>query len=183
MPSHRPGSVESFYFAVGLRPVRACALGNDVQLSARVAPGVRPVGRPVVGQDSLHGEAMLGKPCHRALQHADRGRGLFVGADLGVGNASVVVNDSAHERCSDPGVIALAAFTGAPSGHARVDLAVSLTEELVPAAVGDIGEFGDIDMDQRPGMIMLVAAQRFTGDAVNARKPVYSASGQHSVHG
>jgi hypothetical protein len=27
-------------------------------------------------------------------------------------------------------------------------------EELVPAFVGDVAELGDLDVDQRPGMVM-----------------------------
>ena len=36
-----------------------------------------------------------------------------------------------------------------------------------PAAVGDVAEFGHIDVDQRAGMVMLVAADGFAGDPVD----------------
>jgi hypothetical protein len=52
----------------------------------------------------------------------------------------------------------------------------------VPAAVGDIAELGDIDMDQRAGMSMLITTQRLAGDTVDMGQPVDPAPGQHRVH-
>jgi hypothetical protein len=40
-------------------------------------------------------------------------------------------------------------------------------DEAVSAAVGDVAELGHVDMDQRPGMRVLVAADRLCGDPVD----------------
>ena len=50
------------------------------------------------------------------------------------------------------------------------------------AAVGDVGELGDIDVDQRAGVSVFVAAQRFAGDPVDAEEPVDLSPDQHRVH-
>ena len=51
------------------------------------------------------------------------------------------------------------------------------------AAVGDVAELGHINMDQRPGMVVLVPADRFTAGPVHVRQPVDPASDQYRVHG
>ena len=59
-----------------------------------------------------------------------------------------------------------------------------LAADVAPAAaVGDVAELGDVDVDQRAGMVVLVAAQRFAGDPVDVREPVDPAADQHGVHG
>lgn len=48
------------------------------------------------------------------------------------------------------------------------------------AAVGDVGELGHVDVNQRSGMIVFIPPQRFAGDAVDVGQPVDSAPG-HST--
>jgi hypothetical protein len=106
------------------------------------------------------------------LQDADSGVGLLVGADLGVGQAGVVVDDGVHECGADQRARVLAALTGPVCGRNAVDLALLAAEELVAATVGDVAEPGDVDVDQRPGVRVLVAAEWFTGHAVDVGQAV-----------
>src|SRR5690606_28612780 len=139
------GAVESLDFSVGLRPIGSGAFGCDVQFGAGITPGVGPIRRSVVGQNALHNDSVFGEPRRGPLQHADRRGGFLIGADLGVGHPGVVVDDGVYERDSDLGPVAVAAFTGASGSGAGVGFAVRSAEELVPAAIGDVGELGDID--------------------------------------
>ena len=117
------------------------------------------------------------------MQDADRGGGLLVGADLGVGDAGVVVDDGVHERGADPGPVVLARAAG-PGAVARLLRSPCWRPtNAMPAAVGDVAELGDVDVDQRAGMVVLVAAQRFAGDPVDVGEPVDPAPHQHRVHG
>lgn len=56
-------------------------------------------------------------------------------------------------------------------------------DEPVPTTIRDTTERGDIDMEQRSGMIMFVAADRFCGDPVDAAESVDPAAHEHGVHG
>ena len=51
------------------------------------------------------------------------------------------------------------------------------------AAVGDVAELGDVDVDQRPGMVMFVAADRLPGDPVDPGQPVGPAADQDRMDG
>jgi hypothetical protein len=42
----------------------------------------------------------------------------------------------------------------------------------MPAAVGDVAELGDVDVDQRTRMRMFLTANEFAGDAVDVAEPV-----------
>jgi hypothetical protein len=55
------------------------------------------------------------------------------------------------------------------------------TDEAVAAAVGDIAELGHVDVEQRSGMVVLVAADRLPGDPVDPRQPVQPAAHQHGM--
>ena len=140
--------MESLDLAVGLGAVRPGPLRDDVECSAGVSPGVGAVGRPVVGQDTLHDDPAVSEPGHSPAQHTDGCVGLFVGTDLGLGQAGVIVNDRVDERGADPGPVALTALAGPLGCLDRVALTLLAAEEFVPAAVGDVGELGDIDTDQ-----------------------------------
>ena len=95
----------------------------------------------------------------------------------------MVVDHGVDERGADHWPVAVTAFTRAVSCRARVGLAVLAADEPVAAAVGDVAELGDVDVDQRAGVVVLVAAQRFAGDAVEMGQPVDPAPHQHRVHG
>lgn len=101
------------------------------------------VGRPVVGHDPLHGDAQplveRERPGHEAA-----GRALpLVGQQLGVGDAAVVVDR--HVQAREPGPARGAA--AAPEGP-------------VAAAVGYARHLLDVDVDELPGALALVAHGR-----------------------
>ena len=51
-----------------------------------------------------------------------------------------------------------------------------------PAPIRDFPEFLDIDVDQIPGMVVLVAADRPTGDPVNLGQLLVPAGHQQRMH-
>jgi hypothetical protein len=58
---------------------------------------VGAVGRAVVGHHALDANAVAGEEPQRSAQEPDRGGGLLVAQDLGVGQARVVVDGDVHE--------------------------------------------------------------------------------------
>ena len=78
--------MESFDLAVGLGAPGAGLLHRDVEVGAAVAPEVGLVGRAVVGQDPLDGDAAVGEPGDGSLEDSGRGDGLLVVVDLGIGD-------------------------------------------------------------------------------------------------
>src|SRR3546814_8877534 len=152
--------MEAFDLSVGLRSIGTGPFGGDAELGARVAPGVGPVGGAVVGQDSLNRDVAVGEPRRRASQHADGGGSLLIGVDLGVGDAGVVVEHRVYERGADARAAVPASVPGALRGRGAVSLALLPTDVAPATAVGDVAELGDVDVDQRARMRVLVATQR-----------------------
>lgn len=68
-PSVGQGAVKALDLSVGLRSVGTGPFGGEAKFGARVAPGVGPVRRAVVGQVSLDRDAAAGEPGCRASQH------------------------------------------------------------------------------------------------------------------
>ncbi|KWU67907.1 hypothetical protein AWW71_29450, partial [Bacillus cereus] len=168
-----------FDLAVGLGPVGAGSFGRDVQFGAGVATCVGDVGAAVVGEHPFDGDAAFGEPGDRALQDPDRGDGFLIGADRGVGEPGVVVDDGVHEPGPESwfGVLAPSRVGGGdPVGAALGD-----AHEPVPAAVRDIAEFGHVDVDQRTRIGVFVATDRLSGGTIQVGKPVQPASHQHRV--
>jgi hypothetical protein len=87
--------------------------------------------------------------------------------DLDVGQAGVVIDHGVQVGGADHGPVVLAAAAGAPSGGLGVVPALDPAEEAPAAAVGDVGELGDVDVDQRAGVRVLVAADRLAADPVD----------------
>ena len=164
------GPVEALYLAVGLRPVRTRPLRGDREGLAGVPPQVRAIGATVVGQHPLHGDAAIGKPRHSPMQDPDRGDGGLVVVDLGVRDAGVVVNDGVHERVPEPGVVPLALRL--TRCRRSVVVALAAADVAPAAAVGDVAELLHVDVQHRPGLVVLVAADRLPGCPVDMRKPV-----------
>lgn len=134
----------------------ASAESHLVHKRTRVAPGVELVGRPVAGEDPFHDDATLGEPRRGSAWHADRRNSFLVGTDFGVGHARVIVNSIVqicicHSRTV--AVRAIAALAGAFDGLSGVALALVAAQEPVAAAVGDVGELGDVEtwMSERGG--------------------------------
>ena len=173
--------MESFDFAVGLWPVGAGLLRRDPEVCAGIAPRVQLVGGAVVREDTFDGDAAVGEPGHCSTEDTDRGFGSLVGADLGVGEAGVVVDDGVHERGAQPGLVTVVPALRAGCGRLAVAFALDAADESPAAAVGNVAELGDVDVDQRPGMIMLVTADRFPGDSVDVAEPIDPATLEHRV--
>ena len=79
----------------------------------------------------------------------------------------MVVDDGVHERGPDQRAVVVTAVPGAVSGGALVLGPGRAADEPVPAPVGDVAALGDIEVDQRTRVVVLVTAQRLAGDSVN----------------
>ena len=99
--------------------------------------------------------------------------------DLGVGDAGVVVDHGvdvglAHERI--PPLVAGLVGCG---GSVAVAL---LSADVAPAAaVGDVAELLHVDVQHRPGVVVLVAADGLPGGAVDVGEPVQPGVDQDPV--
>ena len=176
--SHR--AVEAFDLAVSLRPVRPGELRADRQCFAGVAPQVGPVGAAIVGQDPLDGDATVGEPVHGPVQDTDCSHGGLVVVDLGVGNAGVVVDNRVDEGVPEFRVVPLA--FGLVRGGSAVLLPLTAADVAPTTPVGDVPELLHIDVDERPGVVVLVAADRFAGGAVDVGEPVQTGARQDAMH-
>ncbi|GAB3248132.1 hypothetical protein GCM10027448_11320 [Nocardioides dilutus] len=139
------------------------------------------VGAAVVGEDFLDRHSSFGEPGDCAVEHGDRGDGEFVVMDLGIGDPGVVVDDRVHERSPDLGLAAGVLRAGAVTGGLPVPVALLFAGEAPAAAIGDVAELLDVDVDHRAGVRVLVAADRFTGDPVDVAEPVDPAADQDRV--
>ena len=100
--------------------------------------------------------------------------------DLGVRNPGIVVDDSVDEPVSQQLMVILAAGS---SGRAATILTALSSSDVAPStAGGNVAEFLDIDVDQIPGMVVLVAADRPTGDPVNLGQLLVPAGHQQRMH-
>src|SRR5689334_12537765 len=95
-PAVEEGADEAFGFAVGLRPVGAGAEVVDAELAAGDGVDRAAVGGAVVGQDPFDRDPVLLVVGAGAAQEGGGGGGAFVGEDLGVGEAAVVVDGDVH---------------------------------------------------------------------------------------
>ena len=69
-PAVGHGAVEAFDLAVGLGSPGSGPLVCDAEVGAGVAPQVETVGRAVVGQHALDGDAAFGEPGDGSVQDA-----------------------------------------------------------------------------------------------------------------
>ena len=80
----------------------------------------------------------------------------------------MVVQDGVDERRPDKRVaIVVAVPAGAAAGGQPVLQSLGAAGEAPSAAVGHVAKFSGIDVDQRAGVGMLVAADRLPGNPVN----------------
>lgn len=84
---------------------------------------------------------------------------------------------------ADPWLTGPASFTRPVGGGRGIASSLLTSEEPVPAAVGDVGELGDVHMDHRPRVGVLVTTQWFPGDPVDVGETVDPVPDQHRVHG
>src|SRR5699024_8626532 len=163
--AHR--AVEAFELAVGLGPVGSGSLVLDAQVSACISPSPGAVARAIVGENPLDHDASFSEPLRGPAQDPDRCRGLLVSTDLRIGDPGVVIDHRVDVGGADPGTVVLPALARAVRCRSGVQAALLATDEPVPATIGDIAELGDVDVDHRPRIGMLVTPQRLPGDAVD----------------
>lgn len=175
------GAVESLDFPVGLRAVRPRALRCDREFLAGIAPQEGAVRAAIVRQDAFDGDAAVGEPVDRPVQDGDGGDGGLVVVDFGVRDAGVVVDDGVHERVPQLGVVPLAA--GVAWGGRAVLLALAAADITPAASVGDVPELLHIHVHERPGVVMLVTADRFACGAIYVCEPVQPSGRENSMHG
>ncbi len=172
--------MEPFDLAVGLWPVGAGSLVSDTELSACRSPSVGLIGRAVVGEYALNGDAVIGEPRHCASQDADRGLGLLIVVNLRIGDSRVIVDDGVDVRVAEQRVT-LFSSASVLIGRSSV-LAALLAANVPPASTErDVAELLHVDMDQRTGVIVFVTASWFTGLHIDMRETIQSAADQHRV--
>ncbi|GAA3414799.1 hypothetical protein GCM10022140_04510 [Rhodococcus aetherivorans] len=84
----------------------------------------------------------------------------------------MVVEHGVDERGTDHRPIVTTPSTGSAGGRLAVAAALNPTDIPPAAGIGDIAELGDIDVNQRPWVSMLVATKRLTGGPVDVAEPV-----------
>src|SRR5215467_2771306 len=142
------GAVIALDFAVGLWPVGAGVFGGDAQAGAGGSPQAGNVAAAVVADDAFDGDPGCGVPGVRAGQERGCGFAGLVGQDLGIGQPGVVVEGGVQVAVAQVrAAVDLAAARGVAVGL-PVTLAGRPAQDPVAAAVGNVAEFFDIDMDQ-----------------------------------
>lgn len=167
-PLVEQGAVEAFDLAVGLRAVGPGSLVGDVGGGQHVPPGVGLVAGAVVGQHALDGDPGLGEELLGAGPERGGGVLALIGEDLAVGQAGVVVDGVVEIAVAGPGAVLAAGLAA---------------ERLVAAAVGDVAELLDVDVDQLARRVVLVASDDAAGGAVQVGESGELVAGQDPVHG
>lgn len=165
-PFVEEGVVEAFDLAVGLGSVGASAGVADAVGVEDGLEGVGAVAEGVVGEDSSGGDAVVGGEGDGSGHEPGGGGAAFVSEDLGVGEAGVVVDGRVDVGVAD--VLAVPAGGGPP-------------KFLVSAAFGDSPEFLDVDVDEIPGSLVLVAADRAPGGAIQPVEAVQAVAREDLV--
>jgi hypothetical protein len=96
----------------------------------------------------------------------------------------VVVEDGVDEGCADEWMAeVLVPAAGAVRGGDPVLQTLGTTQVAPASTIGDIAELLDINVNQGPGIVVLVAADRFAGGPVDVGEPVEATPDQDLVHG
>src|SRR5215216_4137400 len=95
-PAGEHGADEPLGLPVGLGAAWPGAQVADAKGAAGEGVNGGPVGRAVVGHDALDGDAVTGVERDGAAEERDRGAGLLIAQDLGVGQAGGVVDRDVH---------------------------------------------------------------------------------------
>ena len=99
--------------------------------------------------------------------------------DLGIGDPGVVIEHGMDERGPSQRVPEVAVGqAGAARRHGAVGQALGLAHEPSPAAVRNIAQFLDIDMQQGAGVGVLVTADRLAGHPVHVGQAADPAPGE-----
>src|SRR5919202_750061 len=109
-PAAEQRTDEALSLAVGLGPVGTGPKVADAHCAAGDRVDRRAVGRAVVGDQPLDGDAVTREESDRAVHEADGGGRLLVCEDFGVGQSGAVVDSDVHEL---PAVLVAAAMVSA----------------------------------------------------------------------
>src|SRR5215218_3516642 len=144
-PAVEHGADEAFGLAVGLRAAWPCAEVADAVSAASDRVDGRAVGGAVISEDPLDADAIAGEEGKRAVEETDRGAGFFIAEDLGVGEATVIVDGDVDVVPAAEAAIAAVGITAARS---------SLVGRALPDAFAghlETAELFDVDVDELAG--------------------------------
>ena len=150
--------MEALDFAVRLRPVRAGVLRSNDEGLAGLASQCGSVGASVVGQDSFNSDTALCKPFDGAAQDTYCGDSGIIVVDFGVRDSGVVIEDRVNEGLAHPGAAQL--ILRLAGRRSSVPFTLPPTDVAPAAAVGDVPKLLHVDVHQRSGVRVLVAADR-----------------------
>jgi hypothetical protein len=123
-----------------------------------------------------------GVPGRGAGQEAGGGVFSLVGEDLGVSQPGVIIEGGVQVAVAQDG-LAVAGAPGRGDGGLEVVLAGLPAVDAPSAAVGDVAELLDVDVDQLAGPLALVAADGQPGTAVQVRQARAAVAAQDRVDG
>lgn len=157
-PFLRERAIEPFHLAIGLRPVRASETMRHVR-AERLREDARTATRPVIGHYPGHLHACIREEVTRSFPERCRGLLFFIGEDLRVGQARVIINSVMQERIPEAPLLVVPVPNGA-------------AEHAVPATIRDPTQLFDIHMHQLARSAFLVAhdrrlSNRQSGRAIN----------------
>jgi len=135
-------------------------------LSERVLEVDAEVGLGVVGHDAFGHDAVGAEPRVGACPELGAGESFLVGEDFEIREAAVVVDRGVDVRVTDPA-----------TAHS-----FGSTMSSPSATTWDPTEFLDVDVDQRAGMVVFIAADHSPGLSVESVEPVQATTDQHAMH-
>jgi hypothetical protein len=150
------GLDKAFSLAVGLGSVGAGVDMFDLVIAANRFDRVGVVARPVVGEDALHFNPVVGEERQGGFKEAGRGGFALVGQDLGEGQPGVIVDAHMHRITPD-----VAPLLGSVAGGPMARL-IKAHQRL------------DVQVEQATGFLILVAPdrRRWRTKQAQAVKPV-----------
>ena len=113
-----------------------------------------PVSRAIVRQDTLNGDSAGCEPSDGPDQHRNCGEGGLVIVDLGAGNPGVVIDHGVDERVFHQFVAVLVARLS--RSRLAIPVALLTADEPPAAAVRNVVQLLDVEVDERAGVGMLV---------------------------
>ena len=162
-PAAEKGLDEAFGFSIGARAVGACSEVTETESSAGRSKTARAVARAVIGHDASDWDAMGAVPSHQSFQEGGRGRGSFIGLDLGIGQTGSIIDGDVDE------------FPAGASGLFAVVAGDAMTNGF------DTGELLGVDVDEFSRAVTLVAANQRLG--IEVLKPREAFPRQDAGHG
>lgn len=102
--------------------------------------------------------------------------------DLRVGDTRVVIEDGVNGRGAEARFRRTVALPGVSGRGLPVPVALLFPDNAASAAVGNVAKHRDIDLDQRPRMIVFVASQRLAPDPVDMGGQVHTLSDKHRMN-